>query len=189
MNKPIREEAKEAVRTLLKFIGEDPGREGLLKTPDRVIDSYAEMFSGYGKDAAEILNTKFYETCNFQDFILLNIKFTSFCEHHILPFNGIVDIAYVPDSCIVGISKLARIVNIFARRLQIQEKMTVQIAESVQENLKPLGVAVKISAVHSCMSMRGVMQENSVMNTMHYTGIFAARQKYRHEFLNLTLKR
>ncbi|XVN41467.1 MAG: GTP cyclohydrolase I FolE [Rickettsia endosymbiont of Argas persicus] len=188
--KPTKEEAKEAVKTLLRFIGEDPDREGLLKTPDRVINSYGELFSGYEKDITEILDTKFYDTCNFQDFILLkDIKFTSFCEHHMLPFIGTVDIAYIPDNCIVGISKLARIVNAFSKRLQIQEKMTVQIAESVQENLKPLGVAVKISALHSCMSMRGVMQENSVMNTMHYTGIFAEQQKYRHEFLNLTSKR
>ena len=188
--KPSKEEAKEAVRTLLKFIGEDPNREGLLKTPDRVINSYGELFSGYDKNIAEILDTKFSDTGNFQDFISLEgIKFTSFCEHHMLPFSGTVHIAYVPDNCIVGISKLARIVNAFAKRLQIQEKMTVQIAESVQENLKPLGVAVKISALHSCMSMRGVMQENSTMNTMHYTGIFAEQQKYRHEFLNLTSKR
>jgi GTP cyclohydrolase I len=187
LKKPSREEAKEAVRTLLKFIGEDPNREGLLKTPDRVINSYLEMFSGYGK---EIPVTTFSDTCNFQDFILLrDVHFHSFCEHHMLPMSGTVDIAYIPDNCIIGISKLARIVNIFARRLQIQEKMTVQIAESLQQHLKPLGVAVKISAVHSCMSMRGVMQDNSVMNTMHYTGIFAEQQKYRHEFLNLTSKR
>lgn len=198
VKKPSKEEAKEAVRTLLKFIGEDPNREGLLKTPDRVINSYMEIFSGYEKNVAEILDTKFYDTCNFQDFILLkDIKFTSFCEHHMLPFIGTVDIAYIPDNCIVGISKLARIVNAFAKRLQIQEKMTVQIAESVQENLKPLGVAVKISALHSCMTMRGVKQDsmmqdsdiNITMNTMHYTGIFAEQQKYRHEFLNLTSKK
>lgn len=190
--KPSKEEAKEAVRTLLKFIGENPSREGLLKTPERVINSYTEIFSGYEKDIAEILNTKFYDTCNFQDFILLkDIKFTSFCEHHMLPFIGTVDIAYIPDNCILGISKLARIVNVFAKRLQIQEKMTVQIAESLQDHLKPLGAAVKISALHSCMTMRGVMQDgnnNITMSTMHYTGIFAEQQKYRHEFLNLTSK-
>ena len=184
--KPSKEEAKEAIRTLLRFIGEDPNREGLLKTPDRVVNSYLEMFSGYEKNVAEILNTKFY-ACNFQDFILLqDIHFYSLCEHHVLPISGKVDIAYIPDNCIIGISKLARIVNVFARRLQIQEKMTVQIAESLQQYLKPLGVAVKVSAVHSCMSMRGVMQDNSVMSTMHYTGIFTEQQKYRYEFLNLT---
>ena len=133
---------------------------------------------------------KFYDKSNFQDFILLkDIKFSSFCEHHMLPFIGTVDIAYIPDNGIIGISKLARVVHVFARRLQIQEKMTVQIAESIQDNLKPLGVAVKISALHSCMSMRGVMLDSNIMSTMHYTGIFIEQQKYRHEFLNLTSKK
>jgi GTP cyclohydrolase I len=185
-NKPTKEQAKEAVKTLLRFIGENPDREGLLKTPDRVIKSYQEMFSGYDKDVKEILSTKFHNSCNFQDFILLkDINFNSFCEHHLLPFTGKVDIAYIPDNSIIGISKLARIVEIFARRLQIQEKMTVQIAETLQKYIKPLGVAVKISAIHSCMSMRGVMQNNNIMNSMHYTGIFVEQQKYRQEFLNI----
>jgi GTP cyclohydrolase I len=190
IKKPTREEAKEAVRILLKFIGENPDREGLLKTPDRVIDSYEEMFGGYTTDAAAILGTKFYDTCNFQDFVLLRaIRFKSFCEHHLQPITGNVDIAYVPNGCIVGISKLARIVDVFAKRLQIQEKLTVQIAETLQEHLNPLGVAVKISASHSCMTIRGVLQENSIMETMHYTGIFADQQKYRHEFLNLVSRK
>jgi len=185
IEKPTREEAKEAVKVLLRFIGEDPSREGLIKTPDRVINSYTEIFSGYDQDVEKILTTKFYDTCNFQDFILLkDIHFNSFCEHHMLPMNGKVDIAYVPDNCIIGISKLARIVSVFSRRLQIQEKMTVQIAEALQEYIKPLGVAVKISAIHSCMAIRGVMQQDSVMSTMHYTGVFA-NQQHRQEFLNL----
>lgn len=185
-NKPTKEQAKEAVKTLLRFIGEDPDREGLIKTPDRVIKSYQEMFSGYYKDVEEILTVKFYDTSNFRDFILLkDINFNSFCEHHLLPFTGKVDIAYIPDNAVIGISKLARIVEVFARRLQIQEKMTVQIAETLQKYLKPLGVAVKISAIHSCMSMRGVMQNNNIMDSMHYTGIFTEQQKYRHEFLNI----
>jgi GTP cyclohydrolase I len=189
VQRPSKEEAKEAVRTLLKFIGEDPSREGLLKTPKRVVESYEEMFGGYNQDIAEILETKFYDTCNFQDFVLLkNIHFKSFCEHHLLPIVGKVDIAYVPNGAIVGISKLARIVDVFAKRLQIQEKMTVQIAESLQEHLNPLGVAVKISASHSCMTLRGVLKENSVMDTMHYTGVFADQPKYRQEFLNLVSK-
>ncbi len=188
--KPSRAEAQEAVRTLLRFIGEDPDREGLLKTPRRVIDSYEEMFKGYNKDIAKILSTKFYDTCNFQDFVLLrDINFKSFCEHHLLPIIGKVDIAYVPNGCIIGISKLARIVDVFAKRLQIQEKMTVQIAESLQKFLAPMGVAVKISASHSCMTMRGVWQEQTIMDTMHYTGIFAEEAKCRQEFLNLTMKR
>ena len=165
LKKPTPDEAKEAIKTLLRFIGEDPSREGLLKTPDRVVDSYKEMFSGYGKDVEEILTTKFYDTCNFQDFILLkDIQFHSFCEHHLLPITGSVDIAYIPNNCIIGISKLARVVDVFARRLQIQEKMTVQIAEALQKYINPLGVAVKISASHSCMTLRGVMQHDSIMN-------------------------
>lgn len=188
--KPSLEEAKEAVKTLLRFIGEDPNREGLLKTPERVIKSYQEIFSGYNQDVEDILTTQFYDTCNFQDFILLkDINFNSCCEHHLLPISGSVDIAYIPDNCIIGISKLARVVEVFARRLQIQEKLTVQIAETVQQYVKPLGVAVKISALHSCMTLRGVMQNNTVMNTMHYTGIFVEYQKYRHEFLNIVSKK
>ncbi|MCC8417382.1 MAG: GTP cyclohydrolase I FolE [Rickettsia endosymbiont of Bryobia graminum] len=188
--KPSQEEAKEAVKTLLRFIGEDPTREGLLKTPDRVVKSYQEIFSGYKQDIKEILSTKFYDTSNFQDFIILkDINFNSFCEHHLLPMVGTVDIAYIPDNSVIGISKLARIVEVFARRLQIQEKMTVQIAESLQEHIKPLGVAVRISATHSCMTLRGVMKNDSIMNTMHYTGIFIEQQKYRHEFLNIISKK
>ncbi|WP_341758797.1 GTP cyclohydrolase I FolE [Candidatus Tisiphia endosymbiont of Ditula angustiorana] len=190
MKKPTAKEAKEAVKTLLRFIGEDPNREGLLKTPDRVIKTYQEVFSGYDRDVEEILTTKFYDTCNFQDFIVLkDIHFNSFCEHHMLPITGTVNIAYIPDNCIIGISKLARIVDVFARRLQIQEKMTVQIAETLQKYIKPLGVAVKISALHSCMTLRGVMQNDSIMNTMHYTGIYVEQQKYRHEFLNIISKK
>lgn len=188
--KPSREEAKEAVKTLLRFIGEDPSREGLLKTPDRVVKSYQEIFSGYEQNIEEILSTKFYDTSNFQDFIILkDINFNSFCEHHLLPMVGTVDIAYIPDNSVIGISKLARIVEVFARRLQIQEKMTVQIAESLQEYIKPLGVAVRVSASHSCMTLRGVMKNDSVMNTMHYTGVFIEQQKYRHEFLNIISKK
>lgn len=190
LKKPTTEEAKEAVKTLLRFIGEDPNREGLLKTPDRVIKTYQEVFAGYDRDVEEILTTKFYDTCNFQDFIVLkDIHFNSFCEHHMLPITGTVNIAYIPDNCIIGISKLARIVDVFARRLQIQEKMTVQIAETLQKYIKPLGVAVKISALHSCMTLRGVMQNDSIMNTMHYTGIYIEQQKYRHEFLNIISKK
>jgi GTP cyclohydrolase I len=189
-NKPTIEEAREAVKTLLRFIGEDPNREGLVKTPDRVVRTYQEMFCGYDRDVEEILSTKFYDTCNFQDFILLkDIHFNSFCEHHLLPITGTVDIAYIPDNCIIGISKFARIVDVFAKRLQIQEKMTVQIAETLQQYIKPMGVAVRISALHSCMTLRGVMQNDSIMNTMHYTGIYLEQQKYRHEFLNIIAKK
>ncbi len=187
--KPSKQQAMDALQVILSYIGEDPQREGLIKTPERVVKSYEEMFSGYGQDIASILDTKFFDTCNFQDFVVLrNISFKSFCEHHMLPFIGTVDIAYVPDGCVLGVSKLVRIVEVFARRLQIQEKMTVQIAESLQEYLNPLGVAVKISASHSCMTMRGVMNDSSVMDTMHYTGIFVGEEKYRQDFLNLIRK-
>lgn len=190
LQKPTELEAMEAVRTLLRFIGEDPTREGLLKTPKRFIKSWIEMFGGYNEDVEKILDTKFYDTCDFHDFVLLrDVHFKSFCEHHLLPITGNVEIAYVPNGCIVGISKLARIVDVFAKRLQIQEKMTVQIAETLQEYLKPLGVAVKISASHSCMTLRGVLKENSSMDTMHYTGIFIDQPKYRQEFLNLVSRR
>lgn len=183
---PSREEAKQAVKTLLRFIGEDPEREGLLRTPERVVDSYKEMFSGYQADIAKILATKFYDTNNFQEIIILRaISFKSFCEHHLQPITGCVDIAYIPDGCIVGISKLARIVEVFARRLQIQEKLTIEITEAVQAHLQPLGAAVRIAASHSCMTMRGVLQENSIMDTRHYTGIFVSQPERRQEFLNL----
>lgn len=189
MSKPSREEAKLAIRTLLSFIGDDPDREGLIATPDRMIDSYHEMFCGYNQDVRDILDTKFYDTYNFKDLILLrSIRFTSFCEHHLLPISGYVDIAYIPNDCVVGISKLARLVDVFAKRLQIQEKMTAQIAESLQSYINPLGVAVKISASHGCMTIRGVLQESSVMDTMHYTGIFT-EQVHRQDFINLVTRR
>lgn len=189
MNKPTKEQAMEAVKTLLQYIGENPEREGLASTPKRVIKSYEELFAGYTKNPEEILSTRFLETANFQDLVLLrSISFNSMCEHHMLPITGKVDIAYVPDNSVVGISKLARIVDVFARRLQIQEKMTAEIAETIQSQLKPLGVAVKISALHHCMSMRGVNKENSIMETMHYTGVFTKNENYRMDFLSLVGK-
>jgi GTP cyclohydrolase IA len=184
--KPTKEDAKKAVRTLLEYIGEDPNREGLLKTPDRVIASYEESFAGYEQNIEDILKTRFSQGCDFRDLVLLqDIEFTSYCEHHLLPIPGSVDIAYIPNKSIVGISKLARLVDAFAKRLQVQEKMTMQIAESLQENLSPLGVAVRVNASHSCMTIRGVMKKDSIMQTVHYTGAFATESKYRLEFFNL----
>lgn len=185
-SRPTHQQAQEAVKTILRYIGENPEREGLKDTPKRVVESYSELFSGYADDPERILGARFFETANFQDFVLLKtISFKSFCEHHMLPMSGHVDVAYIPDGCVVGISKLARVVEIFAKRLQIQEKMTVEIAEAIQNNLQPLGVAVKISATHSCMTERGVLQDSSIMETMHYTGVFVDDPKYRQEFLNL----
>lgn len=184
MTKPSKDDVKKAITTILEYIGENPSREGLLKTPERVVESYSELFKGYNEDPAEVLNAKFFDIGNFQDFVILkNIQFYSFCEHHMLPIIGTVDIAYIPDNCVIGVSKLARIVEIFARRLQIQEKMTTEIADSLQNFLKPKGVAVRISAAHSCMSMRGVLQSNSMMETMHYTGVFIKDLTLRNEFL------
>lgn len=181
---PSKEEAEAALKTLLKFIGEEPSRSGLLKTPSRVIESYSEIFSGYKANIKEILETKFSDIASFNGLVSLKkINFTSFCEHHMLPITGQVDIAYLPDKYVVGISKLARIVDVFAKRLQIQEKMTAQIADALQTNLKPLGVAVKISASHGCMTIRGVAKQNSLMVTSHFTGIFLENISYQKEFL------
>lgn len=188
-NRPSEEEALQAIKTILRFIGENPDREGLIKTPKRMLKSYREMFDGYDKDPAKILETKFYDTGNIKEPILLkNIKFKSFCEHHFLPIIGTVDISYIPDNHIVGISKLARIVDVFSRRLQVQEKMTMQIATSLQSNLAPFGVAVRVRGVHSCMTMRGVMKDDSVMDTMHFTGLFNENREYRKNFLDTTYK-
>ncbi len=187
--KPTKNDAINAVKTLLEYIGENTNREGVLKTPERVVKSYQEIFSGYEADLDEILNVKFFEVANFQDIILLkNISFKSMCEHHMLPIIGSVDIAYVPNKAVVGISKLARVVDAFARRLQIQEKMTAEIAEAIDSRLVPKGVAVKVSAIHHCMSLRGVLKEDSIMTTLHYTGIFKKDEKYKNDFLTLVAK-
>lgn len=185
--KPSGDEAKRAIKTLLEYLGEDPLREGLVKTPDRILDSYEEIFSGYKADLKEIFKAKFKEVSGFDDLVILKkIPFKSFCEHHWLPFYGEVDIAYIPRDSVLGLSKLARLVDVFSKRLQIQEKMTAQIGEALQENINPLGVAVKVRATHSCMSFRGVLKEGSIMTTLHYTGIFADDPKYRGEFISLT---
>lgn len=185
MTKPSYDDALSAVQTLIRYMGDDPSREGLLKTPARVLKSYEELFSGYNMDIAKVLNTKFFDMHNFQDQVILRgIRFNSFCEHHLLPITGSVDIAYIPDGCIIGISKLARLVDVFARRLQIQEKMTAQIAEALQEHLCPLGVAVQILASHGCMTLRGVSQQSCLMHTTHYTGVFTDNKRYRQEFLD-----
>ncbi len=187
VNRPSYEEAKQALELLLRFIGEDPTRQGLVKTPDRIVRAYEEIFSGYKANLDEIFEARFKEISEFRDLVLLkDISFKSFCEHHWLPFYGTVDIAYIPNGSVLGVSKLARLVDIFSRRLQIQEKMTAQIGEALQDNLAPLGVAVKVKATHSCMSFRGVLKEGSIMSTLHYTGIFADNPKYKREFLTLT---
>jgi GTP cyclohydrolase I len=154
--RPTQKEAEDAVRVLLNYIGEDTQREGMRATPTRVIKSYTELFAGYKMDISEILSTTFSDISNFDDIVMLkNINFSSSCEHHMLPFSGFVDIAYLPNGSVVGISKIARLVDAYSKRLQIQEKMTANIAEALDKYLKPRGVAIRVSASHSCMTTRG----------------------------------
>jgi GTP cyclohydrolase IA len=171
--KPTREEAEAAVRVLLAWAGDDPGREGLRETPRRVTKAFKEYFQGYEQDPADALSKTFFETSGYDDMVMLRaIPFTSHCEHHIAPFHGVVHVAYLPNSSIVGISKLARVVDIFAKRLQTQETMTAQIAKAIHENLGARGVAVLAEAEHSCMSMRGVLKSNVDTITTQFTGEF-----------------
>ena len=171
--KPTREEAEEAVRTLIKWTGDNPDREGLIETPKRVVKAFEEYFAGYYQDPKNILEKTFSETSNYQEFVMLkDIDFRSHCEHHLAPIIGKASIAYLPNDCVVGISKLARIVDVFTKRLQTQETMTAEIANSIQLHLKPKGVAIYLSAEHHCMSSRGVKKAHVDMVTTHFTGSF-----------------
>ena len=171
--KPSRDEAEEAVRTLIKWTGDNPDREGLIETPKRVVKAFEEYFSGYFQDPKNILEKTFSETSNYQEFVMLkDIDFRSHCEHHLAPIIGKASIAYLPNNCVVGISKLARIVDVFTKRLQTQETMTAEIANSIQLHLKPKGVAIYLSAEHHCMSSRGVKKAHVDMITTHFTGSF-----------------
>ncbi|MBI1981783.1 MAG: GTP cyclohydrolase I FolE [Methylocystis sp.] len=173
IERPSREEAEAAVRTLLRWTGDDPDREGLRDTPRRVVKAYEEFFSGYQESADEVLSKVFEEVEGYDDLVLVrDIPFTSHCEHHIVPFVGNAHIAYYPNGGVVGLSKLARLVEIFARRLQTQEAMTAQIAAAIDEALGPRGVAVMVEAEHMCMSMRGVMKQGSSTVTMQFSGVF-----------------
>jgi GTP cyclohydrolase I len=171
--RPTRAEAEAAVRTLIAYIGEDPAREGLMDTPKRVVGAFDELFQGYRENPADILSRTFSETEGYEDFVLVkDIAFNSHCEHHMMPFHGRVHVAYVPTDRVVGISKLARLVDLFARRLQTQERMTAQIIGAVTTELNPRGVAVMIEAEHACMTARGVMKPSSSTNTIKFTGEF-----------------
>lgn len=184
--KPTQEQAEEAVRTLLRFAGEDPTREGLLETPKRVVKSYAEFFAGYEKKPETILSTTFEEVAGYDEMIVLrDIEFASHCEHHMVPFTGKVHIAYIPKNKVVGLSKLARLVDVYAKRLQIQEKLTAQIATSLNEVLQPKGVAVVVEATHMCMTMRGIRKPDAVMQTSQLTGLFKSDSRTRQEFFSL----
>jgi GTP cyclohydrolase IA len=182
--KPERSEVEAAVRTLLRWAGDDPEREGLRDTPRRVVDSYLEFFSGYDADPVELLRRTFTETDGYDEMVLLrDIRFESHCEHHMAPIIGRAHVAYLPHRRVVGISKLARIVDAYARRLQIQEKMTAQIANIINEILEPQGVAVVIEAVHQCMTTRGVHKAGVVMVTSRMLGAFRHDAATRREFL------
>ena len=181
-----REQAEAAVRILIEWIGENPDREGLLGTPGRVARAYEELFSGYGENPKEILRRTFEEVDGYDEMVVLrDIRFESHCEHHILPIIGRVHVAYLPSRRVIGISKLARIVDIYARRLQIQEKLTVQIADTIDEVLRPKGVAVVVEASHECMTTRGVHKSGVNMVTSRMTGDFRSDASTRREFLNI----
>ncbi len=184
VNRPTREEAEAAVRTLIEWTGDNPDREGLVDTPARVIRSYDEFFAGYQEDAAEMLARTFEEVDGYDDMVLLkNIRVESYCEHHIVPILGTASIAYFPDRKVVGISKLARVIDIFAKRLQTQETMTAQIAETIQTILEPKGVALIVDAQHQCMTTRGVRKPGVSMVTTRFTGIFADDPQLQTRFL------
>ena len=173
IEKPSREEAEAAVRILLRWIGDDPDREGLIDTPARVVKSYEELYSGYGKSAADLLGRTFDEVAGYDDIVLVrNIQFHTHCEHHMVPVSGKAHVAYLPNGSVLGLSKIARVVDLFARRLQTQEAMTAQIATAIQDSLDPRGVAVMIEAEHMCMSMRGIEKQGSTTMTTTFTGIF-----------------
>ena len=181
---PDRSEVEEAVRTLIRWAGDDPTRDGLQDTPDRVVRSFEEFFSGYAVDPVSLLKRTFEETEGYDEIVMLrDILFESHCEHHILPIIGKAHIAYLPASRVVGISKLARLVEVFAKRLQIQEKMTAQIANTIDEVLQPNGVAVVIEAAHQCMTTRGIHKPGVTMVTSRMLGAFRDDAKTRREFL------
>ena len=182
--RPSRDEAEQAVRTLIRWAGDDPAREGLLETPSRVVRAYEEFFAGYGQDPVDILAKTFSEVDGYDEMIVMNdIRFESHCEHHMVPIIGKAHIGYLPAHRVVGISKLARLVEVYARRLQIQEKMTVQIADTLQKVLQPKGVAVVIEAAHQCMTTRGVHKPGVALVTSRMVGAFRDDAATRREFL------
>ena len=184
--RPTKAEAEEAVRTLIRWAGDNPSREGLVGTPDRVVRSYREFYAGYESDPVSLLSRTFEEAEGYDEIVLLkDIDLESHCEHHMVPIIGRAHIAYLPDRRVVGISKLARVLEVFAKRLQIQEKLTAQVANTIQEVLRPRGVAVVIEAAHQCMTTRGVHKPGVTMVTSCMLGVFREDPKSRKEFLGL----
>jgi len=185
-NKPSKEEALKAVRTLISWAGDDPDREGLIETPDRVVRSYNEFFSGYSEDPEKVLGKTFEEVEGYDEVVIVrNIRVESHCEHHMVPIVGVAHVGYIPNKRVVGISKLARVVDIFGKRLQTQETMTALIADTINRVLEPKGVAVVIDANHECMSTRGIHKTESSTITSRMLGSFRDNIETRAEFMNL----
>ncbi|MBV8509522.1 MAG: GTP cyclohydrolase I FolE [Xanthobacteraceae bacterium] len=184
-NRPTRTEAEDAVRTLIRWAGDDPDREGLRATPARAVRAYEEWFAGYDEDPREYLKRTFEEVAGYDEIVVLrDIRFESYCEHHLAPIIGRAHIGYLPDTRVVGISKLARLVDVYAKRLQIQERMTAEIAACIENVLKPQGVAVVLEATHQCMTTRGVHKSGVTMVTSRMLGVFRSRPETRNEFLS-----
>jgi GTP cyclohydrolase IA len=185
VERPSAAEAEQAVVTLIRWAGDDPGREGLIETPARVVRAYKEWFSGYGEDPDEWLQRTFEEVSGYDEMVLLrDVRFVSHCEHHMAPIVGRVHLGYLPHKRVVGISKLARLVDVYARRLQIQERMTAEIADTLHRVLQPRGVAVVVEGAHGCMTSRGVHQSKATMVTSRMLGAFRDRPETRQEFLS-----
>ncbi|KQS74495.1 GTP cyclohydrolase [Rhizobium sp. Leaf384] len=184
--RPSQKEAEDAVRVLLRWAGDDPQREGLIDTPTRVAKAYKELFSGYDLAAEDVLGRTFEEVAGFDDVVLVkDIAFHSHCEHHMLPVIGRAHVAYLPEGRVLGLSKIARVVDIFGRRLQTQESMTAQIAAAINETLRPRGVAVMIEAEHMCMAMRGVLKQGSTTLTTTFTGTFKTDAAEQARFISM----
>ena len=186
-DKPSREEAMEAVKTLISWAGDDPQREGLIETPKRVVKAYEEFFAGYALDPLAALSKTFEDVQGYDDLVFLrDINIETHCEHHMVPILGVAHVAYLPRDRVVGISKLARVIDIFAKRLQTQETMTMQILETIDQALDPLGTAIMIDAKHQCMTTRGISKPNVSTVTTKFSGLFAENTELRERFMRLT---
>lgn len=186
-NRPSRDEAMEAVKTLISWAGDDPQREGLIETPKRVVKAYEEFFAGYSQDPLAALSKTFEDVQGYDDLVFLrDINIETHCEHHMVPILGFAHVAYLPRDRVVGISKLARVIDIFAKRLQTQETMTMQILETIDQALDPLGTAIMIDAKHQCMTTRGISKPNVSTVTTKFSGLFAENTELRERFMRLT---
>ncbi len=186
-NRPSKEEAMKAVKTLISWAGDDPGREGLIDTPKRVVEAYEEFFSGYNEDPYKVLNKTFSDVEGYDDIVFLrDINIETHCEHHIVPILGVAHVAYLPNEKVVGLSKLARVVEVYCRRLQTQETLTMQILHTINEVLQPRGVAVMIDAKHQCMTTRGIYKPHVSTVTTKFLGLFKEDTELRQRFIKLT---